>query len=59
LPQRIRLTINSGVGPRVLISDGQAMRSSIGTLTQRDYDLLETLVYDNPSICYWRSRRGR
>jgi hypothetical protein len=45
LPNRIRLTISSAAGNRVLVFDGQTTRSS-GTLTLRDYDVVETLVYD-------------
>jgi hypothetical protein len=45
LPNRIRLTIGAGPGTRVLVFDGQTVRSS-GGLTPSDYDLLETLVYD-------------
>lgn len=45
LPNRIRLTISSATGNRVLVFDGQTTRSN-GPLTLRDYDLVETLVYD-------------
>jgi hypothetical protein len=45
LPNRLRLTLSSASGNRVLIVDGQEIRSS-SSLNERDYDLLETLLYD-------------
>jgi hypothetical protein len=45
LPKRLRLTLSNGSGNRVFIADGQAIRSN-NALSQRDYDLIETLIYD-------------
>lgn len=45
LPNRIRLTISGAGGTRVVIYDGKTTRSNT-PLTQRDYDLVETLAYD-------------
>jgi hypothetical protein len=45
LPKRLRLTLNNGSGNRVLIVDGQTIRSN-NALSQRDYDIMETLIYD-------------
>lgn len=45
LPKRLRLTLNSATGNRVLIADGEAVRSN-SALNQHDYDLLESLLYD-------------
>jgi hypothetical protein len=45
LPKRLRLTLNNGTGNRVVVTDGASIRAN-GTLNQRDYDLIETLIYD-------------
>jgi hypothetical protein len=45
LPKRLRLTLNNDTSSRVVVADGQAVRSN-SPLNSRDYDLIETLIYD-------------
>ena len=46
LPGQARLTLQNGIGQRTFTFDGQSVVSSDGSLNQRDFATLETLVYD-------------
>jgi hypothetical protein len=57
LPKRLRLTLNNGTESRTLIVDDQGIRSN-AALHQRDYDLVETLLYDSAEHLLLEQAKG-
>lgn len=57
-PDRLRLTVQDGLQQRIVTFDGQNAAAVGGTLTSRERDFIETLVYDTAEHFFAGQTRG-
>ena len=57
-PDRLRLTMQTGAGNRVITFDGDQSKAAANSLNTAEQDLIETLVYDTPEHFFTTQMQG-